>query len=134
MVRAWHGQVKARSTTTAAKAYRLLNSLMRAAVADEVIARNPCQLKGGGSEAPRSVLSLRFKRCRPSRTRCLPTSRYLSCWPPGANCAAANCLVSRGRDVDPLRGVLLVAQTRGPKLGGGEIVKAPKTEEQDGGA
>jgi integrase len=45
---------------TLAKSYRLLKAIMNTAVADGLIKRNPCQIKGGGSEnAPeRPVLSI----------------------------------------------------------------------------
>ncbi|MDB5910654.1 MAG: Site-specific recombinase XerD, partial [Massilia sp.] len=45
---------------TLAKAYRLLKAIMNTAVGDGLIKRNPCQIKGGGSEnAPeRPVLSI----------------------------------------------------------------------------
>ena len=52
-VRTWHTALNARSKSTAAKAYRLLNSIMRSAVADEVIARSPCTIKGAAVEVPK---------------------------------------------------------------------------------
>lgn len=36
--------------STNAKAYRLLRSIMATAVDDEVILRNPCRIRGAGSE------------------------------------------------------------------------------------
>jgi len=51
-VRSWHSALVARSptATTPAKAYRLLRAMLNTAVADEVILRNPCQVKGAGLE------------------------------------------------------------------------------------
>jgi hypothetical protein len=49
-VREWHQRIAHDHSTTAAKAYRLLSTIMKTAVADEVIARNPCQVKGAASE------------------------------------------------------------------------------------
>jgi hypothetical protein len=49
-VREWHQKIANDHPTTAAKAYRLLSTIMKTAVADEVIARNPCQVKGAASE------------------------------------------------------------------------------------
>jgi len=51
-IRAWHAQLLADgvSATTAAKAYRLLRAVLNTAVDDELIRRNPCRIKGAGSE------------------------------------------------------------------------------------
>ena len=49
-VRVWHSRIAKTHSPTAAKAYRLLSSIMRAAVADEVITRNPCQVRGAAVE------------------------------------------------------------------------------------
>lgn len=51
-VRAWHSKmVKAAPTsTTPAKAYRLLRAVLNTAVSDGRILSNPCSIKGGGAE------------------------------------------------------------------------------------
>ena len=49
-VRAWHAHAARTRPTTAAKAYRLLSAIMRTAVADELISRNPCQVRGAAVE------------------------------------------------------------------------------------
>lgn len=69
--------------TTAAKAYRLVSSMMKAAVADEVIARNPCQIAGATTERARHEGMARncaalgdefsqFPTPRPSTRECVP--------------------------------------------------------------
>lgn len=63
MVRSWFARLHTEhnvSGTTAAKAYRLLRSILAAAVDDELIARNPCVLKGAGVEhyAERPILTV----------------------------------------------------------------------------
>lgn len=53
LVRSWHVRLRGPhgpGATTAAKAYRLLRAMMRTAVADEVIVRNPCQVERAGVE------------------------------------------------------------------------------------
>lgn len=53
MVRAWN--CEQRGTTgpcVAAKAYRLMKAVMETAVADDMITRNPCRIRGAGSEYP----------------------------------------------------------------------------------
>ena len=52
-VRAWHaGLTKdaGLAPTTAAKCYRLLRSILNTAVEDELIVKNPCIIKGAGTE------------------------------------------------------------------------------------
>lgn len=50
-VRRWYGSVTDESSALqAAKAYRLLRSIMATAVADERLATNPCTLRGAGQE------------------------------------------------------------------------------------
>ena len=47
-VRAWRaGQMKTGTKTQTARAYALLSSIMKTAVADHVISENPCAVKGG---------------------------------------------------------------------------------------
>ena len=49
-VRAWWAALHADKPATAAGAYRLLSTICRTAVADQVIVRTPCTVKGGGVE------------------------------------------------------------------------------------
>ena len=50
-VRAWHAELRRRTgAPTVAKAYRLLRSILTTAVEDELLLRNPCILRGAGTE------------------------------------------------------------------------------------
>lgn len=51
-VRRWHKKLLDNhvSPVTTAKAYRLLRAIMNTAVEDGLIRRNPCRIKGAGSE------------------------------------------------------------------------------------
>ena len=49
-VRSWHSGLAGQYRVTAAKAYRLLRVILGTAVADELIVRNPCAVKGAGQE------------------------------------------------------------------------------------
>lgn len=54
-VREWNaGMLKAGKPgkSTVAKGYRLLHAIMNTAVADELLVRNPCNIKGAGREDP----------------------------------------------------------------------------------
>jgi hypothetical protein len=60
VVRGWHSGLAKATPTTAAKAYRLLSQIMKTVVSDEIITRNPCQVKGAGTEraAERPVVTV----------------------------------------------------------------------------
>lgn len=47
-VRSWYMDMKARYVSTADDAYRMLRAILTTAVTDELIHRNPCQVKGAG--------------------------------------------------------------------------------------
>ena len=49
-VRSWNAELAREHPVTAAKAYRLLRQLCSTAVADGIIGRNPCAVKGAGQE------------------------------------------------------------------------------------
>ena len=49
-VRTWHAELARTRPSTAAKAYRLLATMMRTALDDGLIAQSPCRIKGGGTE------------------------------------------------------------------------------------
>ena len=49
-VRKWHSDLHRRHPSTAASAYRLLSTICRSAVNDEVLARSPCRVKGAAAE------------------------------------------------------------------------------------
>ncbi|QYG91171.1 site-specific integrase [Iamia sp. SCSIO 61187] len=54
-IRAWHATLIAAGKpgrSTIAKAYRLLSTIMRTAVEDELVIKNPCILKNAGVERP----------------------------------------------------------------------------------
>lgn len=49
-IRSWHASIAADRAVTAAKAYRLLRTILGTAVSDGLIPTNPCTLKGAGTE------------------------------------------------------------------------------------
>jgi hypothetical protein len=48
VVRGWYARLRGDHQVTADDAYRLLRAVLNTAVADEIISRNPCQVKGAG--------------------------------------------------------------------------------------
>lgn len=126
-VRAWHAESARKHPTTAAKAYRLLSSVMRTAVSDEIIRRNPCQVRGAAVErAPeRPIASI------------AEVDALADAMPPNLHMAvmlAAWCQLRRGevrglrrRDVDFESGTLQINITRTAAMSGRSIIKEPKT-------
>lgn len=127
-VRAWHAEIAQRHRTTAAKAYRLLREILNTAVADEVIMRNPCQVKGAGQESaperPMATLAevQALADAMPEEER---IAVLLAAW---CQLRRGELLGLRRRDVDLLRGTVKVELTRTKTMGGAMIDKAPKTE------
>jgi integrase len=126
-VRSWHAGAARTHPTTAAKAYRLLSSIMRTAVGDELIHRNPCQVRGAAvGKAPE----------RPIAT-IAEVDALAEAMPPGLRIVvalAAWCQLRRGevrglrrRDVDLARGALEVSITKTTSMSGHTIIKEPKT-------
>ncbi|HVC26068.1 MAG TPA: tyrosine-type recombinase/integrase [Acidimicrobiales bacterium] len=127
IVRTWHSSIAAEHPTTAAKAYRLLSSIMRTAVSDEVIVRNPCQVKGAASEhAPeRPTASVAevdaLGTAMPDHLR---AAVLLAAW---CQLRRAELLGLRRRDIDLLRGTLTISSTRTMTMAHRTVEKEPKT-------
>ena len=48
VVRLWHGDLSTTAVTQRAHAYALLRSLLATAVDDDILASNPCRIRGAG--------------------------------------------------------------------------------------
>jgi integrase len=128
-VREWHAKLKdSTGPTMRAHAYSLLRTIMNTAVADEVIAANPCRVRGGGS-------ARRVKKIRPATlpelealVKALP-GRYrlmalLACW---CGLRFGELAELRRADIDARNGIVHVR--RGVvRINGGRKVKGPKSE------
>ena len=127
-VRTWHARIARDHPTTAAKAYRLLSTIMKTAVADEVISRNPCQVKGAGIEkAPeRPTASVaEVQALTDAMPEHLRIAVLLAAW---CQLRRAEVLGLHRRDVDPMRCTISIAVTRTTRMDGTTVEKAPKTE------
>jgi integrase len=49
-IRRWHRPLQERIPSTAARAYRIMHAILNTAVDDQLIARNPCRIRGAGSD------------------------------------------------------------------------------------
>ncbi len=126
-VRGWHAELASRHPSTAAKSYRLLSTIMRTAVADGLILKSPCHVKGAAVEkAPeRPVVSVAeigaLAGGMPERLRALV---LLAAW----------CQLRRGellglqrRDIDLVHATVSVERSRTVTMTGGTVLKGPKT-------
>jgi integrase len=126
-VRRWHVGIARTRPTTAAKAYRLMSSIMRTAVADGLVESNPCQVRGAAVErAPERPIATMAEVEEVAKL--MPSDLQI------AVVLAAWCQLRRGEvrglrrmDIDLERGLLSVEVTRTTAMSGRTIVKEPKT-------
>ena len=127
-VRGWWGKLSAQVPATAAGAYRLLATICNTAVADQVIVRSPCVIKGGGRErSPErptaSVAEVNAAmQAVPERYR---LALFLAVW----------CQLRRGevlglqrRDIDELHGELRIERAFLVHSDGTHAVGPPKSD------
>lgn len=126
-VRTWNGLAAKRHPSTAAKSYRLLATIMKTAVLDELIATSPCKVTGAGQEhtPERPVASLeeidQLYREMPEHLR---VTVVLAVW----------CQLRRGEilglirsDIDLDDMTLNVERSRTFKTTGESVLKEPKS-------
>lgn len=127
MVRKWWTAMPSDRPTSRARAYSLLKAIMNTAVSDDLIAANPCRIRGGSSTPrereihPASIDELRvIVEHLPERFRAL----VLIC----AWCALrqGEVLELRRGDVDLVRGTLRVERAL-TWVGGKPVVGTPKS-------
>ena len=126
-VRAWNADLAQSKAVTAAKAYRLLSQIMKTAVEDGLIVRNPCMVRGAGLERSpeRPVPSVpEVEALAQAMPESLRLAVYLAAW----------CQLRRGealglerRDVDLLHGSIRIERTASWAPGGMQL-GPPKTE------
>ncbi len=127
-VRGWWAKLSAEVPSTAAGAYRLLATICNTAVADQVILRSPCRVKGAGSEKsperPTATIAdvAAAVEAVPERFR---VALMLAAW----------CQLRRGeilglqrRDVDELNGRLKIDRTFTVHQDGKHAISPPKTD------
>src|ERR1017187_6411983 len=128
-VREWHSKVTAESgSDQAAKSYRLLRAILMTAVSDELIARNPCTIKGAGIEQARerpmldTTTVLKLADAIKPRWRCLILLGGLG------GLRTGELLGLERRDIDLLHGTVTVARQAHEITGQGRVITAPKSE------
>jgi integrase len=127
-VRQWFATLSQMYPSTAAGSYRLLSSIFRTAVDDEMIGRSPCRVKGAATEraAERPTLTIGELAIAVDGTADhWKLAVLLASW----------CQLRRGevlglqrRDIDVLHGALFVRRTWSVVSGDGPRIGPPKTE------
>ncbi len=126
-VRAWHAELAQGHPSTAAKAYRLLSTMMKTAVTDGIIGMSPCRVVGAGTEhaAERPVASVddvaKLWEAMPPRFRIVVS---LATW---CQLRRGEILGLRRCDVDIPNGQLRIEQSRTFLRDGTPVTKEPKT-------
>lgn len=126
-VRRWHVGMARTRPTTAAKAYRLLSSIMRTAVTDGFPETNPCQIRGAAVErAPERPIATMAEVDQLAELMApdLQVAVVLAAW---CQLRRGGVLGLRRKDVDLERGLLTVEVTRTTAMSGRTIMKEPKT-------
>lgn len=129
LVRQWRHELLTAgvSESMAAKAYRLLRAILNTAVEDGFIPKNPCRIKGGGTENPpeRPTLSvplvLDLANRMPARYRVLVLLTVFGSLRWGEVSAL------RRRDVDPRRGTIMVRAAFSERSTGDLVLGPPKS-------
>lgn len=126
-VRSWHSELSSRHPSTAAKAYRLLSTVLKTAVADGYIHASPCKVRGAGVESAleRPTASVSeidaLAGAMPDRMGLIV---LLAAW---CQLRRGEILGLRRCDIDISQSRIRIQQTRTFKLDGKSVVKEPKT-------
>jgi len=126
-VRSWNAQLAAKHPSTASKAYRLLSTMMRNAVDDDLIIKSPCKINGAGTEhaAERPIATVSeieaLAQAVPSRLRLLIE---LASW---CQLRRGELLGLRRCDVDMLHATIRIERSRTFRRDGSQVTKSPKT-------
>lgn len=126
-IRSWNSTLTRKYPPTAAKAYRLLSTILRTALRDELISRNPCVVKGASSEKSpeRPIASVAevaaLAMAMPDHLR---IAVDLASW---CQMRRGEILGLRRCDIDLANETISIALTRGLGSKGTIIIKEPKT-------
>jgi integrase len=126
-IRSWHAIIAKDHPATASKAYRLLSSIMRTAIADGFISTSPCKVDGAGAEhaAERPIASVdEVERLSKAMPEHLQIVVLLATW---CQLRRGELLGLRRMDVDLKQGVIHILQSRTFGMDGKPIVKLPKS-------
>ena len=127
-VRTWHGELRQIAPDQAAKAYRLLRAILNTAVADEMLGRNPCTIRGGGSEHARERPLFETSTVLALADTIVPRLRCLVLLGGFVGLRTGELLGLQRHDIDPLHGTLTVERQAQEITGRGRVLTPPKTD------
>jgi integrase len=131
VVRAWRAQMLAApkpGVSTTEKCYRLLRAILNTAVQDEAIAKNPCTIKGAGTERPAERPTLTVPQVYALADAIAPEFRALVLAGTFCGLRLGELLALRRRHIDLLHGRLTVAEQAQELRDGTVWFGPPKTE------
>jgi len=131
VVRAWRAQMLAApkpGVSTTEKCYRLLRAILNTAVQDEAIAKNPCTIKGAGTERPAERPTLTVPQVYALADAIAPEFRALVLTGTFCGLRLGELLALRRRHIDLLHGRLTVAEQAQELRDGTVWFGPPKTE------
>lgn len=128
VVRTWHSRLDPKNPTQRAQAYGLLRAILNTAVADEILATNPCRIRGAGvAKRVRSIEPATLDEIALLVEEMPPRYRALVLLAAWCGLRIGELAELRRRDVDIARGLLHV--TRGVVRVEGEVsVGTPKSD------
>lgn len=131
VVRSWRaGMLEAPrpGASTTEKCYRLLRAILNTAVQDEVIAKNPCSIKGAGVERPAERPTLTVPQVAALADGIAPEFRALVLTATFCGLRLGELLALRRRHIDLLHGRLSVAEQAQELRDGTLWLGPPKTD------
>jgi integrase len=126
-IRSWHADIAKDHPATAAKAYRLVSSIMRTAVVDGIVISSPCKVDGAGTERAieRPIATVAevesLESAMPDHLRVMVP---LAAW---CQLRRGEILGLRRKDIDALHRIIRIEQTRTFTMDGHSLIKRPKT-------
>ncbi|MHB2029266.1 MAG: tyrosine-type recombinase/integrase [Acidimicrobiales bacterium] len=126
-IRGWHAGIAQDHPATAAKAYRLLSSIMRTAVIDGLILSSPCKVDGAGTEraVERPIATIAeveaLENAMPEHLRLIVP---LATW---CQLRRGEILGLRRKDIDVMHAIINIEQSRTFAMDGESIIKQPKS-------
>ena len=126
-IRGWNAELAVRHPSTASKAYRLLSTILRTAVADGLIVTSPCKVSGASvehaSERPTATVAevRELTIAMPDRLQLVV---LLATW---CQLRRGEILGLRRRDIDILHSRVRIEQSRTFTRNGNSLIKCPKT-------
>src|ERR1035437_7940469 len=126
-IRGWHAGIAKGHPAAAAKAYRLLSTIMRTAVVDGLILTSPCKVDGAGTEraAERPMATIAeieaLSTAMPERLRLVV---LLATW---CQLRRGEILGLRRQDIDFMHATIQIEQSRTFTMDGQSLTKEPKT-------